>query len=298
MARSRDKKLLQLQVEGQLKTSLEELAKVDHRSLAQECLWLLEQGIRKRGELKQLEEAAERGWLMRPGQGEDEENTQEGVRPTGKAAGEGALQAAERRAPTLSSGSRRPTPEFRQAAILAWVVRELHTEGRPVSRFRAGKMIYLIERAERLGLFQHYLKQVAGPYDPNLRYGGPERIAMKDHRWLSATDDSHFEPGPNIEEAGRYAERWLPAERARKVVADFQKYTNGALERWTTVDMAAREIAANGGAVTVEVVLDHIQAIREWAPKLKREEFEPQKVASTLAGLRKRGFLDDENAGQ
>ncbi|HVB01301.1 MAG TPA: hypothetical protein VNE42_08565, partial [Acidimicrobiales bacterium] len=106
----------------------------------------------------------------------------------------------------------------------------------------------------------------------------------------------HLEPGAKIEEGIVYAAGWLDAEHATEVVGTLLRYTNGTLERWTTIDMAAREIAAEGKPVTPGVVLAHIESIPEWAPKLKREVFEPAKIASTLAGLRKEGFLDDAKA--
>ena len=271
---NKEKELVQLQLEEEWKNRLERLAKVDERTRAGESVWLLKQGIQRRE--KELELAREL-------------DSGEGQGPTSSA---GAASNA-----SGPSGSRKATREFRQASILAWVVAELHESGRAVSRFRAGKMIYLIERGQDLGLFQHYLKQAAGPYDPQLRYGGPEKIAVEDHQWLRASDESHFEPGPNVEKGIRYAERFMDAGLAGEVLGHFKKYSNGALERWTTVDMASREIASGGGAVTVESVLAYIEATPEWAAKLERTEFEPEKVGKALVGLRKHGLIDEDSAG-
>ena len=187
----------------------------------------------------------------------------------------------------------RATLEFRQSSIFAWVVSELYDEGRPVSRFRVGKMIYLIERSQHLGTFQGFIKQAAGPYDPSLRYGGPEKIAIHDHQWLLETDDSHFAPGPNILNALRYAERYFNIDEARVVIQDFRTYRDGALERWTTLDMAIREIHDNGGEIGEQAILDHIRGIPEWAPKLDRDEFSISKIRKTLIGLRKRGYISE-----
>ena len=275
---NKDKELVQLQLEEKWKDRLERLAKLDERTRAGESVWLLKQGIQRRE--KELELAGGEG-LSPPSS-------------AGVASKEPRLEEGGAAGP---SGSRKATREFRQASILAWVVAELHESGRPVSRFRAGKMIYLIERGQDLGLFQHYLKQAAGPYDPQLRYGGPEKIAIEDHQWLRASDESHFEPGPNVAKGIRYAERYMDAGLAEEVISHFKRYSNGALERWTTVEMASREIASGGGVVTVESVLAYIEATPEWAAKLERTEFEPEKVGKTLVGLRKHGLLDEDSAG-
>ncbi|MBI4529872.1 MAG: type I restriction endonuclease subunit M [Deltaproteobacteria bacterium] len=195
-----------------------------------------------------------------------------------------------------SSGERRTsrrtaTRPFRQAATLAWLVYELYEPGFPVSRYRAGKMMYLVECSEKLGLFQNYLKYAAGPYDPGLRYRGPENIALNQRHWLVAPDSTHFEPGPNIQEAIRFAKRYIPVDRASAIIENFKEYTNPALERWTTVEMAARELQGRGETVTPENVLAYIESVPEWESKLQREEFRTDLIASTLSGLRKFGFI-------
>lgn len=187
--------------------------------------------------------------------------------------------------------SRTASPEFKQAAVLAWVVQQLYAPGYPVSRFRVGKMIYLIERAIQLGLFQNYLKQAAGPYDPSLRYKGPEDIAVRQQQWLRAVSDTRFEPGPKIAAGLRYAPRYLDLAQAAAVIEQFRTYQDASLSRWTTVDMAARDLMDLGEAVNPERVWQYLQQVPEWQHKLQREEFSLDLIASTLAGLRKFGFL-------
>jgi len=186
---------------------------------------------------------------------------------------------------------RKASDQFQQATIFAWVVQQLYSPGRPVSRFRAGKMIYLIERAVQLGLFQNYLKQAAGPYDPSLRYKGPENIAVRQQQWLIPVDESHFQPGPKIHEVTRYAGRYLSLAQASAVIEQFKTYQDQTLSRWTTVEMAARELEACGEPVTPQRILGYIDGVPEWRHKLQREEFSPALIASTLTGLRKVGLL-------
>lgn len=48
------KKLLQLQVEPEFLQELKRTAKENHRSLASECIWLIEQGIARRERMEEL----------------------------------------------------------------------------------------------------------------------------------------------------------------------------------------------------------------------------------------------------
>ncbi|CEK13072.1 hypothetical protein CP488_00346, partial [Chthonomonas calidirosea] len=183
---------------------------------------------------------------------------------------------------------------FKQAAVLAWVVHKLCSTRYPVSRFRVQKMLYLIEAATGMGLFTEFRKQAAGPYDPGLRYQGPEKIAMRKRRWLVARDNTHFKPGRNIKEALRYAARYIDTRSAKRILEEFRTFRNETLERWTTVHLAAVELQSRGRSVTPEAILDYIQSVPEWQPKLSREAFTLDRVTDALKGLRKMGLLPHE----
>jgi type I restriction enzyme S subunit len=152
-------------------------------------------------------------------------------------------------------------------------------------------MVYLIERAMQLGLFQNYLKQAAGPYDPSLRYKGPENIAVHQQQWLIPVDESHFQPGLKINEVSKYARRYLNLAQASAVIEQFRTYQDQTLSRWTTVEMAARELQTRGEPITPQRIWGYIEDVPEWQHKLQREEFSPDLIASTLAGLQKLRFL-------
>lgn len=132
----------------------------------------------------------------------------------------GFARAAEPAEVYVTEPARQPAVRaaFRQAVVLAWVVHKLHSPGYPVSRFRVQKMLYLIEAATETGLFTEFRKQAAGPYDPGLRYKGPEDIAVRQRGWLVAHGETHFEPGPHIGEALHYAPRYLDTELAELVL--------------------------------------------------------------------------------
>ncbi|MGQ9654907.1 MAG: Eco57I restriction-modification methylase domain-containing protein, partial [Thermodesulfobacteriota bacterium] len=127
-----------------------------------------------------------------------------------------------------------PPLAFQQAAVLAWVVHKLYSPGHAVSRFRVQKMLYLIEAATETGLFTEFRKHAAGPYDPDLRYGGPEDIAVGQRRWLVMPDDTHFAPGSNIEEALHDAPQYIDVELAELALEEFRTFKDETLERWTT----------------------------------------------------------------
>lgn len=61
MAWSADKKIVQFQVEPDLYALIEKLAKMDKRSVAKECEWLIEQGITRREAMLAYTEEKERG---------------------------------------------------------------------------------------------------------------------------------------------------------------------------------------------------------------------------------------------
>jgi hypothetical protein len=57
------------------------------------------------------------------------------------------------------------------------------------------------------------------------------------------------------------------------------------------VHLAAVELQRQGQPVTPETVEAYIESVPEWQPKLSREEFTPDRIAQTLDGLVKLGFL-------
>ncbi|GIW45685.1 MAG: hypothetical protein KatS3mg077_2967 [Candidatus Binatia bacterium] len=155
-------------------------------------------------------------------------------------------------------------------------------------------MLYLIEAATDTGLFNEFRKQAAGPYAPSLRYQGPEDIAVRQKGWLIARKDTHFKPGRKIEEALKYAQRYIAIEPAASLLEEFRTFRDDILERWTTVHAAAVELQRRGSAVTPKTVLAHIQSIAEWKPKLSRKAFGVERIAQTLEGLRKMRLLSRE----
>ena len=68
--------------------------------------------------------------------------------------------------------------QFNEAILISVLVRNFGTEQYPLGRKRYTKLLYLYHRHEE-GRTEGYLKKAAGPYNPRVRYGGPEGIAVE-----------------------------------------------------------------------------------------------------------------------
>jgi len=192
------------------------------------------------------------------------------------------------------SRRRRASNQFQQAAVITWIVGQLSSEEYPsVTRYRVTKFAYLLERKLSLGLFTEFQKKAAGPYDPSIRYKGPEDIAVNRHHWIQSAGQDRFKPGTNIAKGLEYATRYIDVKASAKILEEFRTYKDETLGRWTTVDMAAWELIEKGETVTVDAVLKYIESSKEWKHKINRDEFRPELVKSTLVGLCKLGFLDE-----
>jgi len=148
-----------------------------------------------------------------------------------------------------------------------------------------------MEASAKTDLFTEFHKHAAGPYDPNLRYKGPEDIAVRQKDWLLPSGNTHFEPGPKIEEALHHGPRYIDTELAEQLLEELRTLKDETLERWTTVHLAATEVLSTGHRVTPQDVIRHIESVPEWRPKLSRQAFTPAEIAHTLEGLRKLRLL-------
>ncbi len=191
---------------------------------------------------------------------------------------------------SAARGRKSATREFKQAVMFAWAVDRLQRRQTPASRFRVGKLLYFIEAEQRTGLFPDFLKQAAGPYDPSLRYKGPEDIAVRQRRWLRMASPTVFVPCA-IEKCARYFGRYFNPQKAESVLEHFHSYGDDALGRWATVHYAAQELVAQGQPVNSTTILGHLESSPEWAHKPDRREFSSNFVESTLRGMRFKGWL-------
>jgi hypothetical protein len=180
--------------------------------------------------------------------------------------------------------------EFKRAVVFTWVVGRLHQQQIRATRLRVGKLIYFIEVEQRSGLFQNFLKQAAGPYDPTLRYKGPEDIAVHQQGWLRMASTTAFVPAA-IDKCLKYFGRYFDPLKAEVVLEHFRTYGDEALGRWATVHYAAQELVAQSQPVNGATILSHLEESREWAHKPDRHEFGLEFIESTLRGMKFKGWL-------
>lgn len=189
-----------------------------------------------------------------------------------------------------TKGRKGASDEFKQAVVFTWVVGRLHEQQVRASRLRVGKLLYFIEADQKSGLFKNHLKQAAGPYDPSLRYKGPEDIALRQQHWLRMVSATDFVPD-SIGKCEKFFGRYFDPQKAEAVLEHFRTYGDEALGRWATVHYAAQELVAQGQPVNSATVLHHLESSPEWAHKADRQEFGPEFIERTLVGMKFKGWL-------
>lgn len=130
-----------------------------------------------------------------------------------------------------------------------------------------------------------YLKKAAGPYNPQTKYGGPEKIAQQNGyitQHKGPKGHSGFIPAGNIVQAEGYFEKWYGPE-VIQWLEQFRYKKNDDLEVLATVDMAALELRASGKTVDVAAVKTVIAGHPEWEAKLDRAAFSDANIAEALA---------------
>jgi type I restriction enzyme, S subunit len=176
--------------------------------------------------------------------------------------------------------------QFNEAVVLAVLVKEFGDEEHPLGRMRRTKLTYLLHRhVEHVA--EGYVKKAAGPYNPALKYKGPERIAQKNgyiraHRCGKL---SGFVTAERIAEAEEYFAQWY----GREVLAwleQFRFQSNDELELLTTVDMAAEDLMHANVRVDVQAIKDVIRDHPEWQAKLDRAVFSDVNIARALTRMR------------
>ncbi len=177
--------------------------------------------------------------------------------------------------------------QFNEAVVISVLAKHFGNEQYPLGRMRYTKLLYLLHRREE-GQVEGYLKKAAGPYNPQTRYGGPEKIALqKDYvRQHRSGKGQGFIAGSNFDEAESYFDRWY-GSGVLQWLAQFRFKTNDDLELLTTVDMAVEELCEAGEEVSVESVKDVIRSNPEWKPKLDRSIFSDANLARAIESCQK-----------
>jgi type I restriction enzyme S subunit len=193
---------------------------------------------------------------------------------------------AEKLAVTRPVG-RKHNWQFNEAVVISVLAKHFGNEQYPLGRMRYTKLSYLLHRHKE-GHAEGYIKKAAGPYNPQTRYGGPEKIALqKDYvRQHRSGKGQGFIASTNFDEAVGYFDRWYESE-ALQWLEQFRYKTNNDLELLTTVDMAVEELCEAGEEVSVESVKDVIRSNPEWKPKLDRSIFSDANLARAIEDCQK-----------
>jgi type I restriction enzyme, S subunit len=183
-----------------------------------------------------------------------------------------------------TSGSH--NPQINEAVVLAVLAHRFGSEQFPLGRFRRTKLSYLLHRhVERQ--VTGFLKKAAGPYSPQTRYGGAEKIALKNGyiRIHKAAKSEGFIAADNIAQAEGYFENWYGLQ-VLDWLKQFRYKKNEELELLTTVDMAIEDLRREGKNVTVPAVKQIIHDSPEWKAKLDRATFADSNITAAIESCR------------
>lgn len=173
-----------------------------------------------------------------------------------------------------------------EAVVVAVLVKQFGSEQYPLGRKRCTKLSYLMHRhVEHVA--QGYLKKAAGPYNPSVKYKGPEGIAQKNGyiRTHSQGKFAGFVAAEKIAQAVGYFEKWYGPD-VLAWLEQFRYKSNDELELLATVDMAVEDLRRAGKPADVDTVKSVIHDNPEWEAKLEREIFSDANIARAITQTR------------
>ena len=168
------------------------------------------------------------------------------------------------------------------AVVIGVLVNRFATEQYPLGRFRRMKLAYLLHRHHE-GEAKGFLKKAAGPYNPTVKYGGAEAIALK-NGYVKPHRSGNFEgfiASVNAAKAEAYFERWY-GTATLQWLEQFRFTRKEELELLTTVDKAMVELSDSGKAINLHTVKAVIENDPEWKDKLSREIFSDDNIVRVI----------------
>ncbi len=186
----------------------------------------------------------------------------------------------EKAQPATTTGSH--NKQINEAVIIGVLSKHFGTEDYPLPRKRRVKLMYLLHRYAE-GKAEGYLKKAAGPYDPGMKYKGPETIALKNGYVREHHNGSYpgFVAGDKIVQAESYFEKWYGAD-VLTWLEQFRYKKTDELELLATVDMAMVDLAGEGRTIDLSSVKSMIADHPEWVPKLSRETFSDANIERAI----------------
>ncbi len=172
--------------------------------------------------------------------------------------------------------------QINEAVVIAALTSVFGSEQYPLGRKRYTKFSYLLHRHVE-GKAEGYRKKAAGPYNPDTRYKGPEKIAQN-NRYIKPHTNGEFSgfiADEGIEQARGYFDKWYGLQ-ALQWLEQFRYERNEQLELLTTADMAVCELVENKQSVSVAGVKTVIRSHPEWKAKLNRPVFSDKNIATAI----------------
>ena len=181
--------------------------------------------------------------------------------------------------------SHKAPEQFKEAVLIAALVRELSSAKFLLSRMRYQKNCYLVLRKAEYDVTHKFLKKAAGPYDHKMRYQGGEKIALE-KGYIKSTDATHFVVGENIADIDKYLPHYDFENCIGWAIQHFRYKKNEELELLTTVDYAAVELHSKNDVVTVDSIYNLIESEPKWLQKLKRDIFSKINIQRAMNELK------------
>ena len=188
--------------------------------------------------------------------------------------------------PAASSPEKSHNWAINEAVVVAVLVKHFADERFPLGRKRCTKLSYLLPRHVEHAA-PGYPKKAAGPYNPAVKYRGPEKIAQE-NGYIRSHKNGNFAgyvAADKIAKAEGYFEKWYGSD-ALRWLEHFRLKTNDELELLTTIDMAMEDLRSHNRAVDLIAVKKVIQLHPEWKAKLTRPIFSDSDIerAITVCG--------------
>ncbi len=184
--------------------------------------------------------------------------------------------------------------KFREAVLISAIVRAFYTPKiGNVSRQWYQKISYHHKRkmndesAKMYELLEEYEKKPAGPYKREMRYHGPEGIALS-NEYLEKDGKQAFKPAKNIDQIDKYFyeyDYWNWKLFQNWTVPNLSYKSVKTLGVWATIDYCMLELKQKGKELNTENVLQFISESKEWEHKLKQPEFSPENIEEAIQEL-------------
>ena len=173
---------------------------------------------------------------------------------------------------------------FWDAVLLATLVQKFGSNQYPFTKFDAQKFPYIFHRYLE-GKTEGYIKQAAGPYNPDYVYKTARPIAIK-RNYIKPHKGFYFGfiASDNIAEAEKYFHDKYGGEALNWMVDNFRflKDRKNELELLTTVDMSMLELHEKGDKINWQTVKQFIADYPEWKAKLTYPYFSDSEIERAI----------------